>query len=81
MEIDVEALKRDWTGFTFDTAEFEAVTRTWSRLRGLRRVEKRYTDPPSRLPGVRTTLRYVGAESPDSFRGWAVATGSTRASA
>lgn len=23
MEVDVEVLKRDWTGFTFDTAEFE----------------------------------------------------------
>jgi acyl dehydratase len=24
MEIDVEKLKREWAGFTFDTAEFEA---------------------------------------------------------
>jgi hypothetical protein len=25
MEIDVDTLKRDWTGFTFDTAEFEVA--------------------------------------------------------
>jgi acyl dehydratase len=71
MEIDVEALKRDWAGFTFDTAEFEAVA---SDLVGFALAcgesAKRYTDPtdPDFQAVPNYPSRYVGRRIlPDKF--------------
>ncbi len=71
MEIDVEKLKRDWAGFTFDTAEFEAKS---DDLVGFAQAcgetDKRYTDPAhadfQAVPNYPS--RYVGRRIlPDNF--------------
>ena len=85
MEIDVEALKRDWTGFTFDTAEFEALAEDLVGFAlACGETAKRYTDPS--IPTsrrCRTTPRATsaGACCPTISRGSAAATASTPASA
>jgi hypothetical protein len=71
MEIDVEALKRDWTGFTFDTAEFEAVTSDLvSFAKACGELAARYTDPadPDFQAVPNYPSRYVGRRVlPDKF--------------
>ena len=71
MEIDVEKLKRDWAGSTFDTAEFEIQAddlRDFALACG--ETAAHYTDPSH--PDFRAvpsfTSRYVGRRVlPDNF--------------
>ena len=71
MEVDVEKLKRDWTGFTFDTAEFEVnASDLVSFASACGETGKRYTDPadPDFQAVPNYTSRYVGRRIlPDSF--------------
>ena len=71
MEIDVEKLKREWTGFTFDTAEFEVQTSDLVPFAlACGEVDARYTDPahPDFQAVPNFTSRYVGRRIlPDSF--------------
>ena len=71
MEIDVEKLKRDWAGSTFDTAEFEIRAddlRDFALACG--EVAPHYTDPshPEFRAVPNFTSRYVGRRIlPDDF--------------
>ena len=71
MEIDVEKLKRDWAGFTFDTAEFEAVSEDLVGFAvACGETDKRYTDPnhPDFRAVPNYPSRYVGRRIlPDDF--------------
>ena len=71
MEIDVEALKRDWAGSTFDTVEFEIkVDDLLDFARSCGEIAPQYVDPSH--PGFRAvptfTARSVGRRVlPDDF--------------
>ena len=67
MEIDVEKLKRDWAGSTFDTAEFEISAddlRDFALACG--ETAPHYTDPshPEFRAVPNFTSRYVGRRMP-----------------
>jgi len=71
MEIDVQKLKSDWTGFTFDTAEFEISAADLVGFAGAcGEVAPRFTDPshPDFQAVPNFAARYVGRRVlPDEF--------------